>query len=97
MEISGHLHNPEALKDPNVKEYEVALDPVNAYPTNPSMDRPHFLYMPPTNKIAIIEKEDVERAGMFVPAHSAYFASYFTITGLHGLHVLGGVLVFLYM
>jgi len=97
LEISGHLHNPEALKDPNIKEYEVALDPVNAYPTNPSMDRPHFLYMPPTDKIAVIEKEDVERVGMFVPAHSTYFASYFTITGLHGLHVLGGVLVFLYM
>ncbi len=34
---------------------------------------------------------------MFLPTHSAYFASYFTITGLHGLHVLGGVLVFIYM
>src|SRR5207247_5445716 len=36
-------------------------------------------------------------ATMFEPRHSAYFASYFTITGLHGLHVLGGVLVFIYM
>jgi len=34
---------------------------------------------------------------MFLPKHSAYFASYFTITGLHGAHVLGGVLVFCYM
>ena len=34
---------------------------------------------------------------MFEPRHNAYFASYFTITGLHGLHVLGGVLVFIYM
>ena len=34
---------------------------------------------------------------MFLPTHSAYFASYFTITGLHGMHVLGGVLVFIYM
>ena len=33
----------------------------------------------------------------FCPSHSTYFASYFTITGLHGLHVLGGVLVFIYM
>jgi len=33
---------------------------------------------------------------MFLPKHSAYFASYFTITGLHGAHVLGGVLVLLY-
>ena len=36
VEISGHLHNHEALHDPNMKEYEIALDPVNADPTNPS-------------------------------------------------------------
>jgi len=97
VEISGHLHNHEALHDPNAKEYEIALDPVNADPTNPAMDRPHFFYVPPTEKIATIEKADVERATMFLPTHSAYFATYFTITGLHGLHVLGGVLVFCYM
>jgi cytochrome c oxidase subunit 3 len=91
LEITGHLHSQ------NDKEYEIALDPVNADPTNPRMDRPHFLYVPPTDKIARVEKEDVERATMFLPTHSAYFASYFTITGLHGAHVLGGVLVFIYM
>jgi cytochrome c oxidase subunit 3 len=97
LEITGHLHNKEALHDPTVKEYEVALDPVNADPTNPANDRPHFIPVHPSDKIARIEKEDVERAGAFVPAHSTYFATYFTITGLHGLHVLGGVIVFLYM
>jgi cytochrome c oxidase subunit 3 len=97
IEISGHLHNHEALHDANIKEYEIALDPVNADPSNPAMDRPHFFYTPPTDKIAKVEKEDVEYANMFLPKHSAYFASYFTITGLHGLHVLGGVLVFCYM
>jgi cytochrome c oxidase subunit 3 len=97
LEITGHLHNKEAFHNPNIKEYEIALDPVNAEPTNPSMDRPHFLYVPPTDHIATIEKADVERAGMFTPDHSTYFATYFTITGLHGLHVLGGVLVFIYM
>jgi cytochrome c oxidase subunit 3 len=96
VEISGHLHNREALNDPNIKEYEIALDPVNSDPTNPTMDRPHFFYIPPTEKMATIEKADVEYANMFLPKHSAYFASYFTITGLHGLHVLGGVLVFIY-
>jgi cytochrome c oxidase subunit 3 len=96
-EISGHLHNHAALHDENVKEYEIALDPVNADPTNPNMDRPHFLYVPPTDKVATIEKEDVEYANMFLPKHSAYFASYFTITGLHGAHVLGGVIVFTYL
>src|SRR5438309_102713 len=85
------------LNVPNIKDYEVALDPLNADPTNPAMDRPHFFPLPVTDKIAKIEKEDVERATMFLPTHSAYFASYFTITGLHGMHVLGGVLVFIYM
>jgi len=97
IEITGHLHNPQALTDPNIKEYEVALDRVNADANNPANDRPHFLYVPPTEKIGKIDKEDVERATMFLPTHSAYFASYFTITGLHGLHVLAGVLVFIYM
>jgi cytochrome c oxidase subunit 3 len=90
----------EAKRKPHgasVVAYELAVDPVNADPTNPVMDRPHFFYVPPTDKIAKIEQEDVERATMFLPTHSTYFATYFTITGLHGLHVLGGVLVFIYM
>src|SRR6266516_2176973 len=80
-EITGHLHNKEALKDPNIKEYEMALDPINADPANPAMDRPHFLYVPPTDKIGKIEKEDVDRITSFGPWHNQYFASYFTITG----------------
>jgi cytochrome c oxidase subunit 3 len=97
VEITGHLHNHEALHNPNIKEYEIGLDPIYTDPTNKAMDRPHFLYVPPTDKVAVIEKADVERATMFVPAHNTYFATYFTITGLHGLHVLGGVIVFVYM
>ena len=97
VEITGHLHNEEAIHDPNIKEYEVGLDPIYTDPTNPAMDRPHFLYVGPTEHVAKIEKADVERATMFLPTHSTYFATYFTITGLHGLHVLGGVLVFIYL
>ena len=36
---------------------------------------------------------DIKRLSAFVPAHSTYFAIYFTLTALHGLHVLGGALV----
>src|SRR5436305_13418634 len=61
IEITGHLHSQ------NAKEYEVALDPVNAEPDNPAMDRPHFFPLPVTDKIATIEKEDVLRATMFLP------------------------------
>ena len=97
VEITGHLHNHEALHDPNIHEYEIQLDQVYADPTNPASDRPHFLPLPKSDKIAHVEKEDVAYATMFIPRHSTFFATYFTITGLHGLHVLGGVIVFTYL
>ena len=96
VEITGHLENPEALHDPNIHEYHIQLDAVNADPTNPQSDRPHFFPLPKSDKVAHVAKEDVDLASMFVPKHSTFFATYFTITGLHGLHVLGGVLVFIY-
>ena len=30
------------------------------------------------------------------PSHSTFHAIYFTLTGLHGLHILGGMIVMLY-
>ena len=85
-------------KVPGVKliAYEIGLDPINADPTNPESDKPHFWYKGSTDKPARIEKADVEYASAFAPKHSPYFAVYFTITGLHGLHVLAGVLIMIY-
>jgi len=40
-----------------------------------------------------IAVSDIKRLSAFVPAHSTYFAIYFTLTALHGLHVLGGAIV----
>jgi len=96
VEIMGHLHNREALTNPDVKEYEVALDAANADPTNPEFDRPHFIQKPVTDKVITIDRQDVEFASVFAPRHSSFFAIYFTITGLHALHVIGGLLVFIY-
>ena len=31
-----------------------------------------------------------------VPSHSTFLAIYFTLTGLHGLHILGGMVVMAY-
>ncbi len=95
-EITGHLENKEALTDPNIHEYEVQLDALNADPKNPQNDRPSFWPRHVSDKVISIHKEDVRYASMFEPRHSSYFAVYFTITGLHGLHVLAGVLVFCY-
>src|SRR3954462_2731316 len=32
-----------------------------------------------------------------VPGHSTFFAIYFTLTGLHALHILGGIIVMAYL
>ena len=36
------------------------------------------------------------RAGNLLPAYGTYYAMYFTVTGLHALHIIGGVMVMLY-
>jgi cytochrome c oxidase subunit 3 len=43
-----------------------------------------------------IEVSNIKRLSAYVPAHSTYFAVYFTMTFLHGLHVLGGAIVMAY-
>jgi heme/copper-type cytochrome/quinol oxidase subunit 3 len=40
-----------------------------------------------------LPREQVRFASKFTPAWNTYYAIYFTITGLHGLHVIGGALV----
>lgn len=40
-----------------------------------------------------LPREQVRFASKFAPAWNTYYALYFTITGLHGLHVIGGALV----
>jgi len=43
-----------------------------------------------------VPREQVGFASKFMPAWNTYYALYFTITGLHGLHVIGGALVLAY-
>lgn len=40
-----------------------------------------------------IPVSNIARLSAFVPNHGTFFAIYFTLTALHGLHVLGGALV----
>jgi heme/copper-type cytochrome/quinol oxidase subunit 3 len=43
-----------------------------------------------------LPREQVGFAAKFTPAWNTYYAIYFTMTGLHGLHVIGGALVLAY-
>lgn len=103
----------EGLKKiPGVKlvAFEVKPDPVNDNPDKADKDKdpkeyyrevlhPHFFPKAPRENAdpVKIEVADIHHWSAFVPKHSTYFSTYFMITGLHGLHVLGGVLVFAFL
>lgn len=40
-----------------------------------------------------VPREEIRFASKFTPSWNTYYAIYFTITGLHGLHVIGGAVV----
>ncbi len=44
-----------------------------------------------------IETKDIKKLSCFGPWLNTYFAIYFTVTGAHGLHVIGGVVVLLFL
>jgi len=43
-----------------------------------------------------VPRDQVSFASKFTPSWNTYYAIYFTVTGLHGLHVIGGALVLAY-
>lgn len=88
----------QLLKVPDTKAiaFEVKLDAVNADPKNAKFDRPSFWPHEASNKVAKIEAEDIDWWSAFFPKHSQYLGIYYAITGLHGLHIIGGLVVFGY-
>jgi len=39
---------------------------------------------------------DIDRYGRLLPKYGTYYAVYFLVTGLHAMHIIGGVIVMLY-
>ncbi len=46
--------------------------------------------------IVLIPRSEVKWFSNFMPRYSTFFAIYFTLTGLHALHVIGGAIVIFY-
>jgi cytochrome c oxidase subunit 3 len=44
-----------------------------------------------------VETKDIQKISNYGPWHHTYLAIYFTLTGLHALHVIGGALVIFYI
>lgn len=102
-EVRGHLENPDSYYDKASKEdYEVLPDENHKYLVS-------FGEKKEGSAKATIEgggsteegivkfaKDDIERSGMLLPAYGTYYAVYFLVTGLHALHIIGGVVVMFY-
>lgn len=44
----------------------------------------------------VLQTRDIERYGRLLPKYGTYYAVYFLVTGLHAMHIIGGVIVMLY-
>lgn len=98
--------SPE-VKDKSGKVIKAAVPAIESFKLQPDP----FHYTMTSREMAHAKKEaagkpheeieikaaDVKRLSAFVPAHSTYFAIYFTLTALHALHVFGGAMVIFYI
>ncbi len=109
--ITGHMKNEDVkLKEGEVTRYisnlQVVNGVVNAGPMKGS-EIEHVMIAPDApaghgheaaeHKAEKIEGKDIARIASYGPWYSPYFAIYFTLTGLHAIHVFGGMVVNTFM
>jgi hypothetical protein len=87
FEVKPDHANEKPKEGANLKEFYEESHKAHFWPKSPD----------PKAEPIKIEVEDIHHWSAFVPKHSTYFSTYFMITGLHGLHVLAGVLVFTFL
>jgi cytochrome c oxidase subunit 3 len=96
FEVRGHLHSQTAttftfLPDKNFHPWGEAGSKNNTGNTDTAPQKGE-----PEEQTLTLQKTDLDRAGKFLPAYGTYYAIYFTVTGLHALHIIGGLVVMAY-
>jgi cytochrome c oxidase subunit 3 len=96
-EVRGHREFADETKDTYVFAPDLNFHPYGAAPKANAEDAA------PAGKEAeeptvTLQRADTEidRTSNLMPAYGTFFAMYFTVTGLHALHIIGGVTVMLY-
>ncbi len=100
IEYEGHhpyFWNTRTLREKNVESFKFEADPYHYTLTPKELAHARSAAKGQEKVVLEIKSADVERLSAFVPSHSTYFAIYFTLTALHGLHVVGGALVIFYI
>src|SRR5262245_2585556 len=94
IEGSPYFWNTATLAKKKLDQIMFAEDPTH-YNTPKGPGHPVEAHA--EHKFAPVKTSDIQRLSAFVPSHSTFFAIYFTLTALHGLHVLAGALVIAYI
>jgi cytochrome c oxidase subunit III len=97
LQITGHLEgnprflNLRKLTDKNTETIQFIPDP----PMHPSSKGEKAETH--EHKAHPVKVTELSYLSAYVPSHNTYFAIYFTLTGLHAAHVLGGAIVMTYL
>lgn len=78
------LWNLPRLTSSNVTEVKFVADPMEGHGGHANHEE------------MTVKVDEISHLDAFIPRNHTFFAIYFTITALHGLHVLGGALVLAY-
>ena len=93
-EVRGHLHKTTStgytfLPDKNFHPYSLGGAAKPAGETKAGIEG--------AEETVTIAKADLDRpASNLLPNYGTYYAMYFVVTGLHAMHIIGGVIVMLY-
>ena len=93
------LNNPVKLHDKEVMSIRGHLEERSEELVKivPDAEKGHEAAASAHHEAMTIEAANIKRLSNFGPWHSPFMAVYFTLTGLHGLHVIGGMIVIAYL
>ncbi len=103
LEFTGHLEgNPhfvslKKLKEKNAESFVFIADPLNQGKKEHGAEGAAKHDTAHEHKPVTVKMSDVVYLSAYTPQRSTYFAIYFTLTGLHAAHVIGGALVMTYL
>lgn len=96
--VTGHFADKSAfqslakLSQKNVETIQFVPDPPKHAAHGAKDEKAHS-----EHKTLTVKVSDLAYLSSYVPKHMPYFAIYFTLTGLHALHVIGGALVIAFL
>jgi cytochrome c oxidase subunit 3 len=104
----GHIKERSgdfAIRGFKAEKGSLVLEPLNVLHANPGESMADAMARLPAKeryahhheKEMTIEASQIRWISNYTPKHSPYFAIYFTLTGLHALHVFGGMIVLSYL